>query len=422
MPLDSSFSYSNTPAAILPRKKPSYRGGDEEDATFSLMSDPRVVRGATSRSNTAKTKKTPGGSSSRRTPGIPREQQEEEEQRSHRATYQYKVNEIVQPEIDLSQFLVEREEPGIKKPPKVAETQTDEFQERPDTPEYVPRKTGVDVETQVEDLTELFVFDLEVEPMLSVICAKTIEQAMFEVERESELINLQNECDRFEEARVAEQQWATAKEQETLAGNCTKDLALKGLQNNMEKQRQVRLKVAGLQAMSQMLPALVENISDELFESSEWKYPETNDIDTVYLPGLYTAAQNNLELYRNSQALIDEILLKAFEGVEQVVGMELPQQKGVIKLMATGALAGLDTSENVTLGFVAIDDSDTVHSVNRKVNAKISEEGLRLGRRVDLHGFLSTALGLSSQDQLSTSETLDTSKLPEILNIVLPDV
>jgi hypothetical protein len=302
MPLDSSFSYSNAPQALKPKKK--YRSSSEADAGFTLMSDPRVVRGVTrSSANTthslAHSLTGPGRSRAR-------EEAEEEAARSHQPTYQYRVAQLVRPEIDLSQYLEERvSECASKKPPKVAETQTDQFQQRPDTPEYVPRKTGVDVHTQVEDVSELFVFDEEVEPLLAVLCAKTMEQAMFELECEGELINLQDECDRFAEVRVAEEQWVAGREQETIAASCTKDLALQALQREAAAQRQVREKVAGVQAMQQMIPALMDNVFEELYQTSRWKRPEAEDIAGELLPEIYAAAGEQVELFRQSQAIVD---------------------------------------------------------------------------------------------------------------------
>jgi hypothetical protein len=46
--------------------------------------------------------------------------------------------------------------------------------ERPPTPHTMPTLTGVSKKTLVED-NELFLFDEEVEPLLSVICGKTLE-------------------------------------------------------------------------------------------------------------------------------------------------------------------------------------------------------------------------------------------------------
>lgn len=56
---------------------------------------------------------------------------------------------------------------------------------KPESPRYVPKKTGIDAATQVEDY-ELFDFDREVTPILDVICTKTLEQASLEIEQEEE--------------------------------------------------------------------------------------------------------------------------------------------------------------------------------------------------------------------------------------------
>lgn len=413
MPLESSFSYCNSPQAVLPRKK--YRS--EEETPLTLMSDPRVVRGAASRGGTGlsrgNTAKTRNFLSKERPSRISRD---ESPRAPSRPTYQYHVKEVVQSDVDLSRHLVEQPSGQEKKPPKSAEAQTDQFQERPESPEFIPRKTGVDVHTQVEDVRELFDFDREVEPLVAVLCAKTLEQAVFEVEREAELESLQSASAGFEEVRARERQWAVDREQQTAAGSCAKDLALSGLKLKMSRARDVRLKVAGVQAMRQMLPALVEEISEELFAAGEWRDPETSDIDTDYLPQVYKRASERLQLYRQSQALVDEILLLAFEGKEGVV--EEGTSGRVIRLMVSPVTAGVDSQEDVLVGEVLVRDGDSVQSVNRRVNAKLAEEGLRRVREVDVSGFLWSAMGLSSEEQV---DTVDFSKLPAQLRIVVPD-
>ena len=58
--------------------------------------------------------------------------------------------------------------------------------ERDETPFAIPLKRGIDKKTLVED-NELFRFDKEVEPILSVLCGKTLEFARMEVLEEEEL-------------------------------------------------------------------------------------------------------------------------------------------------------------------------------------------------------------------------------------------
>ncbi|CAN0428347.1 unnamed protein product, partial [Ectocarpus sp. 13 AM-2016] len=57
-------------------------------------------------------------------------------------------------------------------PEREADTQTDDFHERPPTPDFVPKKTGVDAWTQIEVSDKLFDFEAEVQPMLAVLVGK----------------------------------------------------------------------------------------------------------------------------------------------------------------------------------------------------------------------------------------------------------
>ena len=61
---------------------------------------------------------------------------------------------------------------------------------KPPSPKYIPKKTGIDTATQVEDVfykklnfkLELFDFSREVRPIVNVIVTKTLEQSMLEIE------------------------------------------------------------------------------------------------------------------------------------------------------------------------------------------------------------------------------------------------
>jgi len=87
-------------------------------------------------------------------------------------------------EVDLTYFLTEQSRE--KQAEVEVKTQTDEFFPRPVTPKYVPKKTGIDKITQIEDY-DLFNYDREVQPILNVLLTKTVEQALMEVEEETEL-------------------------------------------------------------------------------------------------------------------------------------------------------------------------------------------------------------------------------------------
>lgn len=70
-----------------------------------------------------------------------------------------------------SRYLIEPGE-GTARPEQEADTQTDDFEERPQTPDFVPKKTGVDASTQIEVSDKLFDFEAEIQPMLAVLVGK----------------------------------------------------------------------------------------------------------------------------------------------------------------------------------------------------------------------------------------------------------
>lgn len=92
--------------------------------------------------------------------------------------------------INLSFFLTDQD----NRKPKVKNVvaQTDNFNQKVvletavAEAEYVPKKTGIDAFTQVEN-DELFNFDNEVTPIVDVIISKTLEQSLLEIEEEEEI-------------------------------------------------------------------------------------------------------------------------------------------------------------------------------------------------------------------------------------------
>ena len=102
-------------------------------------------------------------------------------------------------EVDLGYFLTEQ---GRAKPEdQDVKCQTDVFLPRPETPQYVPKKTGIDKITQIEDY-DLFDYDREVQPILNVLLTKTVEQSLLEVEEETELEEIRKYKQEYKKRQV----------------------------------------------------------------------------------------------------------------------------------------------------------------------------------------------------------------------------
>ncbi len=68
----------------------------------------------------------------------------------------------------------------------------------------MPKLIGVSKKTLVED-NELFLFEDEVEPILSVLCGKTLEIARLEVLQEEELAEMKRQQQTFSSMRKNEE-------------------------------------------------------------------------------------------------------------------------------------------------------------------------------------------------------------------------
>jgi len=94
--------------------------------------------------------------------------------------------------VNLDFFLTDCEKE--KKEVIEIDTQTDKFLSGTKDPKdqvYIPKKTGIDVTTQIEDW-ELFDFDREVMPIAKVIVQKTLIQTALEIEEEEEMKRMKN--------------------------------------------------------------------------------------------------------------------------------------------------------------------------------------------------------------------------------------
>lgn len=167
----ASFNYSSQPHPVKAKGSKKYR---DADVLLNMMSDPRVLRGNTH----ALTKKVSASRSAEfsSTKETIRNQTPIEDS-YYQPTYSFQIQPFASDDTDLDRYL---NDPDDDVKPKMAEksSQSDAFQPRPATPPYIPRKTGIDRSTQVEDVRELFIFDLQVEPILDVIVSKTLEQVL----------------------------------------------------------------------------------------------------------------------------------------------------------------------------------------------------------------------------------------------------
>jgi hypothetical protein len=189
-----SAGFEAIPRVVESRSKYREEGEDDRFA-LNVMYDKRVFRGNTHNMQNISKNMTPAQQEEMRV----KEEREKKKvemikrqliefkkkNKGEETLYDLRPGPPARIEVDLTYFLTEQ---GKDFPPdsNTIVAQTDAFLPKPPTPKYVPKKTGIDAETQVGDY-DLFYYDDAVLPILNVVVDKTLEQALLEVEEESEL-------------------------------------------------------------------------------------------------------------------------------------------------------------------------------------------------------------------------------------------
>lgn len=156
-------------------------------------------------------------------------------------------------EIQTEEYLEEITDRVIEKD---MDTQTDPFMDRPPTPQFVPISTGVSVSTQIYP-GELFDFDTEVEPLLSVLIAKTMEQSLMEVKEEEELLNMKKHQKDFEAKRAAELAETRRLEELERKREAEKEKRVQQERERVAKENQIKEKLAAKNYARQYLQVLL---------------------------------------------------------------------------------------------------------------------------------------------------------------------
>lgn len=371
MPLEPSFSYSNPPQPVK-KVKTKYRKKNEDlPVNLNLMNDPRIARGST-------TKQRLGKEDQHRTNTIrPPTQMNEFDQMC--PSYRYLVEDYISSDVDISKYLIEDPIKSHRLHSHI-DSQTDKFVDLPPTPDYIPRKSGVDKFTQVENVNELFIFDLEVEPLLNVIVSKTIEQAVFEVQREEELASISSQCEKYFEEKKEEVKWTKKREDETIAETCLKDLTLKGRQEKFDNEFKVRQLIAVGSAMRQIFPNMVDVIQNSLVESGIWIDPTSFAISQVLSESAEKFAIEKENLYNWASKLLDEILLNANDYVTK------PQSTSYLRVILPASKAGRD--EDIILGPIEIRNGTSIEELENAFQNELRHQNTELNHTFSLREYL----------------------------------
>ncbi|CAM9580784.1 unnamed protein product [Hapterophycus canaliculatus] len=403
MPVPPTYEFSSTPRAV--KTRPKYRPGqgagsdgvksngepgNVHDPFFpvNIHHDPRVARGNTfagGQRYDARTGESVPKTATRRARkllGHGRSRGSSSSFFERRASHDF-----LRQEVDVSRYLIEPGE-GSARPEQEADTQTDDFEERPQTPDFVPKKTGVDASTQIEVSDRLFDFEAEVQPMLAVLVGKTLEQARIEVEREYELERIREAATTLTRQRQEEAQQVSELKQAAVEAEREKEELRRRRRQEASRRRAAREKVACLQLVRQVLPLSLDRAFEELSAKS-WVTPSVEQVKTVFLPWLFEQIAVDVD---QRSAVCDGVLDGLLESVENMAeaatseridsrqrGAQARQEakrvarERIVRLFVPAELVGGEEGER--LGPITVRAGETVETVEVRVAEWLASEG-----------------------------------------------
>jgi len=212
--------------------------------------------------------------------------------------------------VPLEQYLIEQVEPTESRDES---EQTDVFLPEPPIKEYytrnLPKKTGVDVSTQIEPEDQLFNFDLEVEPLLNVLISKTLEVSLMEVEEEEELKAIREDKARYIKERLEEQQQIMKEEELEVQRVRAKDQQKKAEQERVEREREVSAKVFSCLSVKALVAKSKSAAFDAMDKSGVFYDPDLKMVEEEFMPWLYNLVDDGFKEVVEAQELVDEIIM-----------------------------------------------------------------------------------------------------------------
>ncbi|KAL1451034.1 hypothetical protein WDU94_003329 [Cyamophila willieti] len=134
---------------------------------------------------------------------------------------------------------------------------------RPQTPPFIPVKSGVDTCTQVYP-DDLFFFDEEVKPILEVTTVRTIEQALQEVLHQDEIDGMEKERRRFLDEKSAEEAELQRLEEEEQRKQVERENRIAELERAKQKQKKLEDRIAAAMLSERVCKELLPQVLDEM--------------------------------------------------------------------------------------------------------------------------------------------------------------
>ena len=223
--------------------------------------------------------------------------------------------------LDLSPFLIEQSDTNnesIHGLPKNIdlEIQCDAITPRPITPYKIKGKTGLDMAIQC-DSDELFDFDRDIQPLLTVIVDKTLDQSLTEIRNENTLKTLKNYHSKLLQKSNLEKQRIKAMEDKERERYENKEKLLEEKLYQQRKENALKQKVFSIRIANNFLNNLMEDTLNNLEELNIFRSPIIKDIEQNFIQQITENAISKINFFHTINQIVDDIIKNTIFDIKQ---------------------------------------------------------------------------------------------------------
>jgi hypothetical protein len=213
-----------------------------------------------------------------------------------------------------------------------ASVQTDVGVTQRKAPKFKKKVMGVSIGTSILP-GELFDFDMSIDPILEVLVGKCVDQGSAEVLREQEL-KLLNATEREYSSRTrAAELEAKRLMDETEKRYKQKEQVLAQHRARHQAQKTMALKVISQNISKSFLAGLQNTVLGQLEEAAVMPDPARNQVDTIFLPWLFTEVNKRLAQIKSSHFILDDVLTRTVQAAfDEVTAHHEAERRALVEM------------------------------------------------------------------------------------------
>ena len=215
--------------------------------------------------------------------------------------------------IDIYKNLVEEEKKIVTADFGI---QSDEIDYEEKEKKFIPQKLGKDIGTQILD-GELFNFDKDVQPLLTVVVGKTLEQSLLEIEQEDEIANLREAKLMYYKKKKEEDRRIKNLEDREIQKKYNSDAKKEHRKQLREKRKTIQKELISRVMSKAYLKDLLQNSYNDLIHRGQFKNYVSISVKNKTNNILMTRSEKLNNAFINMKNYIKDKLNNKYKNIEK---------------------------------------------------------------------------------------------------------